>query len=172
MTEVAIVGMGAVFPGAGDAPAFWRNICSGVDAITDVPPDRWDPDIYYHPDETGPDRFYCRRGGFIDDLADFDPAQYGIMPAAVDGTEPDQLLMLRAAAEAIADCAALPDPELVGVIIGRGGYLTPGVARLDHRVRTAHQLTAVLRDLVPGPALRPTVSSCPSTWPLTPFRTR
>ncbi|HEX6524788.1 MAG TPA: beta-ketoacyl synthase N-terminal-like domain-containing protein [Streptosporangiaceae bacterium] len=150
MPEIAIVGMGAVFPGAADAPAFWRNICSGVDTITDVPPARWDPDIYYRPEETGDDRFYCRRGGFIDDLADFDPAEFGIMPAAVDGTEPDQLLMLRAAAEAITDCAVLPDHERVGVIIGRGGYLTPGVARLDHRVRTAHQLSAVLHDLVPG----------------------
>ena len=150
VSDVAIVGIGAVFPGAGDAPAFWRNIAAGVDAITEVPPDRWDPGVYYRPGETGDDRFYCRRGGFVDDLADFDPAQFGIMPNAVHGIEPDQLLVLRAAAEAIADCGTLPDRERVGVIIGRGGYLTPGVARLDQRVRTAHQLTAVLRDLVPG----------------------
>jgi acyl transferase domain-containing protein len=150
VSEIAIVGMGAVFPGAGDAPRFWHNICAGTDAITDVPPDRWDPDVYFHPDQSADDRFYCRRGGFIDDLADFDPARFGIMPSAVEGTEPDQLLMLRAAAEAIADCGTLPDRERVGVIIGRGGYLTPGVARLDQRVRTVHQLTAVLRDLVPG----------------------
>jgi acyl transferase domain-containing protein len=150
MSDAAIVGIGAVFPGAGDAPAFWRNIVAGVDAITEVPPDRWDPGVYYRPGETGDDRFYCRRGGFVDDLAEFDPAQFGIMPNAVHGIEPDQLLVLRAAAEAIADCGTLPDRDRVGVIIGRGGYLTPGVARLDQRVRTAHQLTAVLRDLVPG----------------------
>jgi acyl transferase domain-containing protein len=150
VSEVAIVGMGAVFPGARDAAAFWHNIRSGVDAITEVPPDRWDPDVYYRPGETGEDRFYCRRGGFIDDLADFDPAPFGIMPAAVPGIEPDQLLMLRAAAEAIADGGPLGDTGRVGVIVGRGGYLTPGVAHLDQRVRTAHQLTAVLADLVPG----------------------
>ncbi|HEX3924955.1 MAG TPA: beta-ketoacyl synthase N-terminal-like domain-containing protein [Streptosporangiaceae bacterium] len=150
MSEVAIVGMGAVFPGARDAAAFWHNIRSGVDAITEVPPDRWDPEVYYRPGESGEDRFYCRRGGFIDDLADFDPAPFGIMPAAVPGIEPDQLLMLRAAAEAIADSRPLGDTRRVGVIVGRGGYLTPGVARLDQRVRTAHQLTAVLADLVPG----------------------
>jgi 3-oxoacyl-(acyl-carrier-protein) synthase len=149
MTDIAIVGIGAVFPGAADAPAFWRNIAAGVDAITEVPPDRWDPGVYYRPGETGADRFYCRRGGFVDDLAEFDPAQFGIMPAAVHGIEPDQLLVLRAAAEAIADCGTLPDRERVGVIIGRGGYLTPGIARLDQQVHTAHQLTAVLRDLVP-----------------------
>jgi acyl transferase domain-containing protein len=149
MADVAVVGIGAVFPGAGDAPTFWENIRSGVDAITEVPKDRWDTAVYYRPGEDGADRFYCRRGGFVDDLADFDPAQFGIMPAAVAGTEPDQLLMLRAAAEAMAGSGALPARERVGVIIGRGGYLTPGLARLDQRVHTAHQLTAVLEDLVP-----------------------
>jgi acyl transferase domain-containing protein/phosphopantetheinyl transferase len=152
-TEVAIVGMGAVFPRAGDVATFWRNIRDGVDAITEVPPQRWDPDVYYRPGDVGSDRFYCKRGGFVDELATFDPTRFGIMPAAVDGTEPDQLLVLRAAAEAITDSGgpeALPDPGRVGVIIGRGGYLTPGVARLDQRVHTAHQLTAVLGDLVPS----------------------
>ena len=145
--------MGAVFPGAGDAAAFWRNIRGGVDAITEVPPNRWDPADYYDPAGTGSDRFYCRRGGFVDDLADFDPARFGIMPAAVAGTEPDQLLALRAAAEAIADAGGderLPDRSRIGVFVGRGGYLTPGIARLEQRVRTAHQLTSVLRELVPG----------------------
>lgn len=150
MSDVAIVGIGAVFPGAADAAAFWHNIRSGIDAITEVPKDRWDPDVYYRPGETGDDRFYCRRGGFVDELADFDPAQFGIMPTAVPGTEPDQLLLLRAAAEAIADCGTPPGHERTGVIIGRGGYLTPGLARLSQRVHTAHQLTEVLRDLVPG----------------------
>jgi acyl transferase domain-containing protein len=149
VSDAAIVGMGAIFPGAGDAAAFWSNICAGFDAITEVPPGRWDPDVYYRPGQTGDDSFYCRRGGFVDDLADFDPAQFGIMPAAVHGIEPDQLLVLRAAAEAIAGCGTLPDRERIGVIIGRGGYLTPGVARLEQRVHTAHQLTAILRDLVP-----------------------
>jgi acyl transferase domain-containing protein/phosphopantetheinyl transferase len=152
--DVAIVGIGAVFPGAGNAPDFWGNIRAGVDAVTEVPSHRWDQSVYYAPGETGAaDRFYCRRGGFVDELADFDPTRFGIMPAAVDGTEPDQLLALRAAAEAIADAGGddgLPDRSRVGVIIGRGGYLTPGVARLDQRVHTAHQLTAVLRDLVPA----------------------
>ncbi|MDN3356374.1 beta-ketoacyl synthase N-terminal-like domain-containing protein [Actinomadura sp. DC4] len=152
--DVAIVGIGAVFPGAGDAPAFWDNIRTGVDSVTEVPARRWDQDVYYAPEApAAPDRFYCRRGGFVDELADFDPTRFGIMPAAVDGTEPDQLLALRAAAEAIADAGGddrLPDRSRVGVIIGRGGYLTPGVARLDQRVHTAHQLTAVLRDLVPA----------------------
>ena len=157
MVDVAIVGMGAVFPGAGDVPTFWRNICDGVDAITDVPPSRWDPDVYFDAaavnGHSASDRFYCRRGGFVDGLADFDPAAFGVMPNTVAGTEPDQLLALRTAAEAIADAGGddrLPDRSRIGVIIGRGGYITPASARMDQRVRTSHQVLSLLKELVPG----------------------
>ncbi|MFE0382235.1 beta-ketoacyl synthase N-terminal-like domain-containing protein, partial [Streptomyces inhibens] len=88
-TDAAIVGMGAIFPGAGDLAAYWRNLVAGRDCVTEVPPGRWDPDVYYDPHAAeGParsDRFYCRRGGFLDDLAAFDPTRFGIMPAAVPG---------------------------------------------------------------------------------------
>ncbi|MFE3196928.1 beta-ketoacyl synthase N-terminal-like domain-containing protein [Embleya sp. NPDC059237] len=154
--DAAIVGIGAIFPGAAGPDALWRLIESGVDAITDVPPHRWDPALHYAPGTAGEpargDRFYCRRGGFVDDLATFDPVRFGIMPAVVAGAEPDQLLALRAAAEAIADAGGegrLPDRSRVGVVFGRGGYMGVATARLDQRVRTAHQLAALLGELAP-----------------------
>ncbi|MBP2325833.1 acyl transferase domain-containing protein [Kibdelosporangium banguiense] len=151
--DVAIVGLGALFPGAGDAPTFWHNIVGSVDAIGTIPASRWDPDLYYDPSAPpASDRFYCRRGGFLDDLATFDPTRFGIMPSTVDHAEPDQLLALGVAAEAIADAGgeqALPDRAKVGVVVGRGGYLTPGCARLDQRVQVS-QLVSVIQDLVPG----------------------
>ncbi|WP_406281968.1 beta-ketoacyl synthase N-terminal-like domain-containing protein [Embleya sp. NBC_00896] len=154
--DAAIVGIGAVFPGAVDTAAFWRLIESGTDAITDVPPNRWDPALYYAPGTAGEparsDRFYCRRGGFVDELATFDPVRFGIMPAVVAGAEPDQLLALRTSAEAIADAggeARLPDRSRIGVVFGRGGYMGVATARLDQRVRTAHQLVHILGELAP-----------------------
>lgn len=154
-TDVAIVGMAALFPGAPNLASFWHNIVDRTDAITDVPATRWDAS-YYDPDawaEPAGDKFYCRRGGFIDDIATFDPAKFGIMPLAVDSTEPDQLLALKVAADAIADAGgdgALGDRSRVGVILGRGGYLSAGGARLDQRVRAGRQLVASLRELVPS----------------------
>ncbi len=153
MGGIAIVGIGAVFPGAGDATTFWRNIVAGVDAIGQIPPGRWDPATYYDQASTSGDRFYCRKGGFVDDLAEFDPTRFGIMPSTVDGAEPDQLLALATAAEAIADAggeSVLPSRERVGVVVGRGGYLTPGCARLDQRVRLADEVVSVVRDLFPS----------------------
>lgn len=153
---IAIVGAGAVFPGAGSAAELWRNVLAGFDAITDVPPGRWDPALYYDPGAYGrepeSDRFYCRRGGFVDEQATFDPARFGITPAAVTGIEPDQLLALRAAGDAIAAAGGderLPDRTRIGVVIGRGGYITPGAARFDQRVRTSHQVAGILAELVP-----------------------
>ena len=58
MGGIAIVGIGAVFPGAPDAATFWRNIVSGVDAIGQIPPGRWDPATYYDQDSRTGDRFY------------------------------------------------------------------------------------------------------------------
>jgi 3-oxoacyl-(acyl-carrier-protein) synthase/phosphopantetheinyl transferase len=115
-----------------------------------VPTDRWDTG-YYEPGGRRADQIYCRRGGFVD--AEVDAARFGIMPNSVRDAEPDQLIALRIAADAIADAGGedrLPaDRQRVGVILGRGGYLTPGLVRLDQRVRAASQLVKTLGELLP-----------------------
>ncbi|NLD75115.1 MAG: 4'-phosphopantetheinyl transferase superfamily protein [Acidimicrobiales bacterium] len=144
--------MAALYPGAPTLESYWANIRAGVDAITEVPASRWDP-VFFDPDAKGADRFYCNRGGFVDDIATFDPLAFGIMPVAMESAEPDQLLALAAASAALEDAGSVHealDPRRVAVILGRGGYVGDGVARLDQRVRTAQQLVEVLRSLVPG----------------------
>lgn len=149
---VAIVGMAAVMPGAGNLENYWRNLVDGVDAITDVPAHRWD-DEFYDPDQAHrPDRMYCRRGGFVDEFASFEPLRFGIMPASVADIEPDQLIALNVAAAAIDDAGGadrLPDGDRVGVILGRGGILSPAQARYAQRVRMSSQVIQVLRELIP-----------------------
>ncbi|MFF7976456.1 beta-ketoacyl synthase N-terminal-like domain-containing protein [Streptomyces sp. NPDC007905] len=154
-TPVAVVGMAVLLPGAAGLDAYWRNLRDGVDAIRDVPEGRWDAD-YYRPGSAAEpavaDRIYCRRGGFVDGLAEVEVTRYGIMPASVPGTEPDQLIALDVAAAALADAGGedrLPERHRIGVALGRGGYLTPGLVRLDQRVRTAGQLVRTLGELLP-----------------------
>ncbi|MFG3254870.1 beta-ketoacyl synthase N-terminal-like domain-containing protein [Streptomyces sp. NPDC048172] len=157
-SPVAVVGMAALFPGAPDLGTYWDNLVRGVDAITSVPASRWDAG-HYDPGPDGvrrADRVYCGRGGFVDDLAEVDVSAFGIMPASVPATEPDQLLALRVASQAVEDAggagrlfADRADRRRTGVILGRGGYLTPGLVRLDQRVRTAGQLVRTLRELLP-----------------------
>ncbi|MCZ7456323.1 type I polyketide synthase [Streptomyces sp. WMMC940] len=152
---VAITGMAVLLPGARDLAAYWRNLVAGLDAVGDVPEGRWDA-AYYRPSAAdGPaaaDQVYCRRGGFVDALAEVDVTRFGIMPSSVPGAEPDQLIALQVAASAIADAGGedrLPVRDRVGVVLGRGGYLTPGLVRLDQRVRTAAQLVRTLGELLP-----------------------
>ena len=152
-TPVAIVGMGAFFPGARDLAGYWRNVVEGQDAISEVPADRWGAEFYAPVRETArADRVYCRRGGFVDQDTEFDLTRFGIMPNSVAGTEPDQLIALQVAHESLLDAGegVLPvDRQRAGVVLGRGGYLTPGLVRLDQRVRTANQLVSTLRELLP-----------------------
>ncbi|HEY6040160.1 MAG TPA: polyketide synthase, partial [Kofleriaceae bacterium] len=139
---IAIVGMGAAFPGAPDLASYWRNLEAGVDAITAIPPARIDPAL------AAANGFTCTRGGFLDGsgLA-VDPIAFGIMPVAAASSEPDQMLALHVAAAAIADAGGELPRDRTAVILGRGGYLNAGMARLANRVRTAPQLVAILEDL-------------------------
>ncbi|MFC6015937.1 beta-ketoacyl synthase N-terminal-like domain-containing protein [Plantactinospora solaniradicis] len=149
---IAIVGMAVLLPGAADLDSYWRNLVEGVDAITEVPPHRWDPEFYDPALAHRPDRLYCRRGGFVDDLATFDPLRFGIMPAAIADIEPDQLIALQVAAAAIDDAGGadrLAAGDRVGVILGRGGILSPAQARYAQRVRMSSQVIQVLRELIP-----------------------
>ena len=72
---VAIVGVGAVLPDAAGRPAFWRNIKNGRYSITDVRPDRWDPELYYDADPKVPDKTYSKIGGWVREW-EWDPLKW------------------------------------------------------------------------------------------------
>ncbi|MDQ1287265.1 MAG: hypothetical protein QG622_830, partial [Actinomycetota bacterium] len=152
---VAIVGLGVTLPGAPDVRSFWNNLVEGTDAVTDVPPRRWDA-RFYEPKPTGPrraDQISCRRGGFVDEEIAVDLARFGIDPERARTIDPEQLIALHVAAAAIEDAggaARLGSPGRIGIVLGHGSTVSPGLARLDQRVRTARQLVHVLATLMPS----------------------
>ncbi len=151
MADIAMVGMACLFPGAQDLQTYWANILSGVDAITEVPEARW-PAEYYDEHSSRVDRFYCRHGGFIDELAYVDPLALGVMPNAVDSMEPDQLLALKVGMAALADAgchAGTFNQDKAGVIIGRGNYVGSGMLRLEQHVRLVPQIMTTLAECFP-----------------------
>lgn len=158
--DIAIIGMSGIFPGAGDLDAFWENIRAGVDAIETVPEHRMGSLFFEENERSAPqlvDRFYCRRGGFIDNYAEFDPIQFGILPLAVEGTEPEQLLALSLAHKALVDARAFSNGcrsnganfAKTGIIIGKGNYTGPGATRAIEIVRTGQQIVEVLQSILP-----------------------
>ena len=62
--NVAIVGMACIFPDAPDLNAFWHNIANKVNAVSDVPAERWDPDVFFDSTSEANDRVYSKRGGY------------------------------------------------------------------------------------------------------------
>jgi hypothetical protein len=75
-SPIAVVGLGAIMPDAPDADAFWANITGGRYSISDVPPERWDPALYYSPDHDEPDKTYSKVGGWVRDFPwDPDPLE-------------------------------------------------------------------------------------------------
>ena len=70
-SDIAIIGLSCIFPKAKDLTGFWHNILNKVNAITEVPKERWDTDLYFDSDRRARD--ITRNGELSDDVA-FDPA--------------------------------------------------------------------------------------------------
>ncbi|MCC5667831.1 SDR family NAD(P)-dependent oxidoreductase [Nostoc sp. CHAB 5784] len=119
---IAIVGMGCRFPGGADTPqALWELLRNGVDAITEVPSDRWQLDKFYDPDPNVPGKMYNRYGGFVGQLQEFDAEFFGIAPREAVSLDPQQRLLLEVSWEALEN-AGIPPEQLAdsptGVFIG------------------------------------------------------
>jgi acyl transferase domain-containing protein/acyl carrier protein len=118
---IAIVGLACRFPEAPDAAAYWRLLIDGIDAIREVPPDRWDLERYFSPDAAAPGRMSTRWGGFVADVDKFDPQFFGISPREAAQMDPQQRLVLELAWEALED-AGIHVPSLkntsAGVYVG------------------------------------------------------
>jgi acyl transferase domain-containing protein/aryl carrier-like protein len=118
---IAIVGIACRFPGGADTPdGLWENLCKGVDAIREVPRDRWDADAFYSPEDR-PGKIITRRGGFLEQVDGFDPTFFGISPREAEQMDPQQRLMLELSWEALEDAAVAPTTlrgRQVGVFAG------------------------------------------------------
>jgi acyl transferase domain-containing protein/NAD(P)H-dependent flavin oxidoreductase YrpB (nitropropane dioxygenase family)/NADP-dependent 3-hydroxy acid dehydrogenase YdfG len=122
-SDVAVVGMACLLPKAPDVLTYWGNILGKVDAITEVPIDRWDWRLYFDAERAARDKVYSRWGGFLDDVP-FDPLRYGMPPNTLPSIEPLQLLTLEVARAALDDAGYLGRPyprQHTSVILGAGG---------------------------------------------------
>jgi acyl transferase domain-containing protein/surfactin synthase thioesterase subunit/D-arabinose 1-dehydrogenase-like Zn-dependent alcohol dehydrogenase/acyl carrier protein len=105
---IAIVGMACRFPKAPNLEAFWALLRDGVDAITEVPKDRWDTAALYDPDPGVPGKMSTKWAGLLPEVDTFDPAFFGISPREAVQVDPQQRLALELAWEALEDSRIMP----------------------------------------------------------------
>ncbi|WP_370967859.1 SDR family NAD(P)-dependent oxidoreductase [Amycolatopsis sp. cg9] len=111
--DIAVIGMACTFPGAPDLEAFWSNVLRGEDAVTEVPPERWDPEVYFGQSTS-------KWGGFLPPVA-VDPLDFGIPPSAMGSIDPAQLVSLETARRALEDAGYANrdfDRERTSVVFG------------------------------------------------------
>jgi acyl transferase domain-containing protein/acyl carrier protein len=118
---IAIIGIGCRFPGSTGPQAFWQSIRDGVDAITEVPADRFDLNRVYDPDPTIAGKINTRWGGFVEQVDQFDPQFFGISPREAARMDPQQRLLLEVTWEALEDAGQVPEKltgSQIGVFVG------------------------------------------------------
>ena len=112
---IAIIGFSARLPqDATTAEAFWKFLCEGRSARTEVPKDRFNVDAFYHPDPDRQDSTNVKHGNFITgDLGAFDAPFFQIQPAEAACMDPQQRSLLEASYRAMEN-AGLPMEAMAG----------------------------------------------------------
>jgi acyl transferase domain-containing protein/acyl carrier protein/SAM-dependent methyltransferase len=103
---IAVIGMAARLPGAGDVDTFWRNILGGVSAIRRT----GDAELLAagFSDKELADPRFMRAFGVLDGVAEFDAKFFGYPPARAEGLDPQQRLLLEVAWHAMEHAGYAP----------------------------------------------------------------
>ncbi|WSI60231.1 amino acid adenylation domain-containing protein [Streptomyces platensis] len=130
--EIVIVGVAGRYPQADDLGQFWRNLREGKDCVEEVPKDRWDHDRFYDPDRDAPGKAYAKWGGWLSDVASFDPMFFRMSQVEAEHIDPQERIFLQTVWHLLEDAgtsrAALSQVR-TGVFVGLmyGHYQLYGV---------------------------------------------
>ncbi|MCA1683323.1 MAG: polyketide synthase, partial [Actinobacteria bacterium] len=117
---IAIVGMGARYPGARDLRELWENVLARRRQFRRFPDGRLPLSEYHDPAPRAPDKTYGTRGAFIDGF-EFDWVSRRIPKKTVDVTDISHWLALEVALAALEDSGYTKDTlprQRTGVIVG------------------------------------------------------
>ena len=106
--------MACRFPGSASTPdRYWQLLKDEEDAVSEIGPERWSTDYYFHPDARAPGKSYTFSAGILPDVDRFDARFFGISPREAAQMDPQQRILLELAWEALEDGGQLPD-QLTG----------------------------------------------------------
>jgi acyl transferase domain-containing protein len=150
--RISIVGMACRFPGARNMEKFWNLLVTGENAVSEVPPERFDISDNYSEIPATPGRTLSRFGGFVDDVDAFDAGFFRISPHEARTMDPQQRILLQVAWEALEDAGIPPSSragERTGVFVGQA---TADYAEVSGaRASDVHRMTgSALRGVTAG----------------------
>ena len=110
--SIAIIGMSGRYPQADTLESYWEVLKTGRDCITEIPSNRWPLEGFFHPDsreavELG--KSYCKWGGFLTNVTEFDPLFFNISPKEAIIMDPHERLFLQSTWEALEDAGYTKD---------------------------------------------------------------
>ncbi|UII31929.1 SDR family NAD(P)-dependent oxidoreductase [Fulvivirga ulvae] len=118
---IAIVGMSGRFPKADTVDQLWSLLEKGESGVSEIPLSRWDwRDYFTAPGHSG-NKISTNKGGFINNIDEFDPLFFEITPREAEATDPGQRMLLMEAYKAIEDAQINPSSlrgTPVGVFVG------------------------------------------------------
>lgn len=115
---IAIIGTSMEFPcGIRSLSDMNDKLLNKMDAITEVPGDRWNANKYFGTGEDRTNTINNKRGGFIDDIKGFDAGLFGISPAEANAMDPQIRISMELAFRLFED-AGYSDSHLKGSATG------------------------------------------------------
>jgi malonyl CoA-acyl carrier protein transacylase/acyl carrier protein len=108
--EIAIVGMGGIYPDADHPEALWENVVAKKYSIREMPSERFDAGLYYSEDKKAEDKSYTKIAGVIQNFV-FDREKYGYTQEKASKLSRSQQIILEAAYQAVQDAGYL-EPDL------------------------------------------------------------
>src|SRR5260221_1001958 len=150
---VGIVGIGCRLLGASGWPQFWRLLREGRDAITEIPPDRFDVEALFDPRPGAPGKMSTRWGGLIADITGFDAGFFGIAPREAVDLDPQHRLLLEVCWEALEDAGEVPSGlagSATGVFVGETTSDYGDMLADEHTSIKLYNMTGSARSMASG----------------------
>lgn len=101
--DIAVIGIGGLYPGAKDLDEFWQNLKTGKHAFEPVPENRWKHQDIYHHERDILGKSTIQTGSFLDDIDKFDPRYFNISQTEAELMSPEVRLMLQVAVQTFED---------------------------------------------------------------------
>lgn len=115
--DIAIIGVSGIYPESGDLDELWSNLVQKKDCIRVIPKERWDYTKYYDIQKGKKGKVYCKWGGFIPEVDQFDASFFNMSIREAEMMDPQERMFIETVWHAVED-AGYNKKELANKKVG------------------------------------------------------